>query len=57
MATQQQPAPGAARRRRDRSSNSLAALLVSLQGSKLVFELRSDVTVTGTLAWVDEHMK
>lgn len=40
-----------------RATSSLAALLIALQGAKLTFELRNDITVSGTLSSVDAHMK
>lgn len=44
-------------RRVDPAERSLACLLQSLEGGRLVIELRSDVIVRANLDSVDEFMK
>ncbi len=45
------------RRRPDLSERSLVCLVQSLEGSKVVVELRHDAIVRGLLELVDDHMK
>lgn len=56
MATQQPEKPRR-RKKQTRFGTTLAGLLHAMQGAKLTLELRNDVSITGTLASVDEHMK
>eukprot|EP00879_Flechtneria_rotunda_P015361 GHRR01016059.1.p1 GENE.GHRR01016059.1~~GHRR01016059.1.p1 ORF type:complete len:141 (+),score=52.20 GHRR01016059.1:255-677(+) len=48
--------PMGPRKKTSRSSTSLVAVLHALQGRQLIFELRNDVTVSGTITSVDEYM-